>query len=605
MRLSTLSMVSIVAMCCMSLQSQNTYFIEHFNDGIPSAFALYDEDQNEPSLDMSNLGFAVGIPWICVIEGEDSNRVAASTSWYKKVGTSNDWMITSPIEVKDSEAVLSWRARATDADYRDGYKVFLSTSGNTVADFTGDPVFSISKESIAWTEHEISLSDYVDKTIWVAFVNTTKDRSMLYVDDIFVGVPSCIELSSELEDGIVTRYGDVYVTGAIKAKEPVSSFTVTLTLGDKNISETFDRSITAGNVAEFTLSEPITIDRNTRADYILTAEAEGDKSTLSGKVCFIAHKVVAEEVTGTWCGYCVRGIVAMEQMREEHPDDYIGIAVHCSNKTWPDAMELDPTIYNDLLFSNLGMTGYPHCTVNRQKKYTGDPANIPYYYNQAKKDNKPKAGICLTAEYDQANDQILTHTSTLFCTAETGADYRQLYVMIENNVQGEGYGYYQSNYYSGQAGMGDFSNWPSTVPDSLMTYPDVARALYGTYDGIEGIYTSDIAAGTVTDFDYTLDSIPASILIRENCELAVLLLNKNGVIVNADKVKLGELNGFCGIEQIAADTSDSSFGNPCYYTLDGKCLGNAATMGQLRQGIYLKVATGADGVRRTQKLIVR
>ena len=576
----------------MGLQAQNSYLSEHFTEGIPSAYALYDEDGNEPSVDMANLGFAVGKPWICVTEGEDNNAVAASTSWYQKAGTSNDWMVTTPFEVKDAGAVLSWRARATDADYRDGYKVLVSTTGNGVADFTSDPVFSVSKENVAWTEHEVSLADYVGRTVWVAFVNNTKDRAMLYVDDLFAGVPACIELTSELTDGIVTRYGEVRVTGTVKAKKPITSFTVRLTLGDnKELVETFDCNLQTGGAADFQFSEPVHVERNTRTDFILVAEADGDRTSLEGKVSFIAQKVVAEEVTGTWCGYCVRGIVAMEQMRQEHPDDYIGIAVHCGNNNWPDAMEIDPTIYLDLLFSNLGMTGYPHCTVNRQKRYTGDPANIPYYYNQVLNDNKPRVGIKLTAEYDADKDQIVTRTNTLFCTAETGADYRQLYVLIENEVRGEGHGYWQSNYYSGVAGMGRFTDFPSTVPDSLMVYPDVARALYGTYYGIEGIYPADVAAGTVVDYDYTLDSIPASILVRENCELAVLLLNKNGVIVNADKVKLGELSGFNGIESVRADNQPAA-GAPLIYTLDGKCLGSATTMGKLRQGIYLKAGTG-------------
>ena len=559
-----LSTFALAAVCCLGIQAQNAYLVEHFTQGIPSEFALYDVDGNEPSVDMANLGFAVGTPWICVTEGEDDNAVAASTSWYRKV----------------------------------------STTGNTVADFSGDPVFSVSKENVTWTEHEVSLADYVGKTIWVAFVNTTKDRSMLYVDDIFAGVPACIMLSSELEDGVVTRYGNVNISGKVNAKKAISTFTVTLTLGGQTVTETFNRNLKEGEAADFTLSEPIYIDRNTRTDFRLVAEAEGDQTSLEGKVCFIAQKVVAEEVTGTWCGYCVRGIVAMEQMREEHPDDYIGIAVHCGNGNWPDAMQLDPTIYLDLLFSNLGMTGYPHCTVNRQKKYTGDPANIPYYYNQAKKEAKPKAGIVLTAEYDAELDQITTHTSTLFTSNETGADYRQLYVLIENAVHGEGYGYYQSNYYSGVAGMGRFTDLPSTVPDTEMTYPDVARAIYGTYHGIKDIYDATITAGAVTYCDYILDSIPASILVRENCELAVLLLNKNGVIVNADKVNLGELSGFSAIEEVRADRQPA-YDDKRIYTLDGKCLGSVTTMGKLRQGIYLKVEIGDDGVRRTQKVIVR
>ena len=592
-------------MCCVGLQAQNAYFVEHFTEGIPSSFALYDMDGNEPSVDMANLGFAVGVPWICVTEGEDNNAVAASTSWYAKAGTSNDWMVTSLFEVSDAKAVLRWRARATDADYRDGYKVYVSTTGNTVADFTAEPVFSVSKENVTWTEREVSLADYVGKTICVAFVNTTKDRSMLYVDDIFAGEPACIELSSELEDGVVTRYGDVNITGSVKAKKDISSFTITLTLGDQTVTETFERSIKEGNVADFTLSEPIHINRNTRIDFTMSAEADGDKVRVSGKTSFIAQKVVAEEVTGTWCGYCVRGIIAMEQMREEHPDDYIGIAVHCGSGNWPDAMEIDPAIYNDLLFSELGMTGYPHCTVNRQKKYTGDPANIPYYYNQVKNDAKPKAGIELTAEYDAELDQITAHTKILFTTNEYNADYRHLYVLIENAVHGEGYGYYQSNYYSGVAGMGRFTDLPSTVPDTEMTYPDVARAIYGTYYGIPDIYSTTITAGEVTYYDYILDSIPASILVRENCELAVLLLNKNGVIVNADKVNLGELSGFSAIDEVRADMRDAKLSDNRIYTLDGKCLSSASHVGQLRQGIYLKVKTDDDGVRRTQKIIVR
>ena len=589
-----------------SLHAQVTYVSVDFSEGIPSSFALYDQDGLEPSVDMASLGFAVGTPWICTTEGEDQNAVAASTSWYSKAGKSNDWMVTSSFEVRDAEAVLSWRARASDADYRDGYKVYVSTGGNTPSDFVASSVFSVSRENVAWTEREVSLADYVGQTIWVAFVNDTKDRAMLYVDDIFAGVPACVEVSCELDEGVVTRYGDVNVAGTLLAKEPVSSFTITLALGDQTVTETFNRSLQAGEKAEYVMSEPVHVERNSRLDYTLTAEAEGDRTSISGKTSFIAQKVVAEEVTGTWCGYCVRGIIAMEQMREEHPDDYIGIAVHCASGNWPDAMEIDPTIYNDLLFSNLGMTGYPHCTVNRQRKYTGDPANIPYYYNQAKADTKPRAGIVLTAEYDAEADQIVTHTSTLFTTTETGVDYRQLYVMIENEVQGDGYGYYQSNYYSGVAGMGRFTELPGTVPDSLMTYPDVARALYGSYSGIEGIYPSDITAGTLATYDYTLDSIPASILVRENCELAVLLLNKNGVIVNADKVKLGELTGFSGIQEIHADGMQAGSRNQRHlYTLDGKCLDSAARLGQLRQGIYVEMTREADGSLRSRKFIVR
>lgn len=600
---TTFFMLGALAFVSTTLQAQETYLRADFTEGIPSDFVLYDKDGNEPSADMAALGFTSETPWIALEEGKEGNVVAASTSWYMRAGTSNDWMVTPAFEVRDAAAILSWRAMTSDSEYRDGYKVYISDNGGQeTADFTVTAL-SVSKENASWTERQLPLADYVGKTIRVAFVNNTKDRAMLYIDDIFAGIPSCIDFECEIEQGIMTQYGEIYLTGKAKAKEDVEQYTVTIDLGDQHVSQTFDTKIKAGTSATWTLSEPILTDRNTTQPYTISIEAKGDCSSRQGKVSFIAHKVVAEEVTGTWCGYCVRGIVAMEQMRAKHPDDYIGIAVHSTSDNWPDAMAFDSEQYLDPLFHGLAMSGYPHCTVNRQKKYTGDPGNIPVYYDQAKAGNKPKVGIILTASYNAATDQITAHTEMLGCTDETGTDYRNVYVMIENEVRGRGAGYWQSNYYSGGSGMGNFSGWPEHVPDTLMVYPDVARAIYGTYDGVAGLYPSEIERGVSYTVDYTLDSIPASIHERENTELAVLLLNKSGVVVNADKISLRDLEGYTtGLSSVLQD--NGSVSSRRVFSADGKCLG-AIPAEDLRQGIYIVEEVLSDGHRRSNRIIVR
>lgn len=598
----TLLLLGLSALTSTALQAQDTYFQTDFSEGIPSDFVLYDMDQNEPSADMADAGFAVGTPWIAREEGKEGNIVAASTSWYKKAGTSNDWMITSPFTVNSAEAVLSWRAMASDSEYRDGYKVCISSTGSEVSDFTADPVFQISKEAASWTEHQVSLSDYVGQTIRVAFVNTTKDRAMLYIDDIFAGIPSCIDFECELEEGTLTQFGELMLTGKALAKEDVSSFTVTITLGEQTLTETFDKAIKAGASTTWTMSQPIIIERGAMLPYSISVEANGDRTCREGKVSFIAHKVVAEEVTGTWCGYCVRGLVAMEQMRAEHPEDYIGIAVHASSPNWADGMAFDQTQYIDPLFQRLGMSGYPHCTVNRQKRFTGDPAEIPSYYSQAKNGNKPKVDIVLTAEYDAELDQITAHTDLFSCTDDTEADYHCVFVMIENEVRGRGIGFYQNNYYAGVRGYGNYTNWPDVVPDTLMVYPDVARALYGTYDGVADLYPTQLEQGMTYSASYTLDSIPTMIHERVNTELAVLLLNKNGVIANADKIKLANLEGYTtGIRAIEMEHGDSV--STRIFTADGKCLG-AVAIETLRQGIYIIEERMTDGTRQSRTIIV-
>ena len=43
---------------------------------------------------------------------------------------------------------------------------------------------------------------------------------------------------------------------------------------------------------------------------------------------FATRKVVVEDFTGMWCGWCPRGIAAMEYMQKHYPESFIGIAAH-------------------------------------------------------------------------------------------------------------------------------------------------------------------------------------------------------------------------------------------------------------------------------------
>ena len=47
------------------------------------------------------------------------------------------------------------------------------------------------------------------------------------------------------------------------------------------------------------------------------------------------RKVVVEELTGTACGWCPRGLVGMKMLRDLYGDRFIGVAVHQFNATDP------------------------------------------------------------------------------------------------------------------------------------------------------------------------------------------------------------------------------------------------------------------------------
>ena len=66
-----------------NLNAQDTYFTTSFEDGIPSSFTLHDVDQRTPSSDMQKIGFAVGTPWIDILEpdGNGNQKCVVSGTW--------------------------------------------------------------------------------------------------------------------------------------------------------------------------------------------------------------------------------------------------------------------------------------------------------------------------------------------------------------------------------------------------------------------------------------------------------------------------------------------------------------------------------------------
>lgn len=563
-----------------NLNAQDTYFTTSFEDGIPSSFTLHDVDQRTPSNDMQKIGFAVGTPWIDILEPDgNGNHIACSTSWYKNAGKSNDWMVTEGIEIKSEKAVLRWRSRASDKDYRDGIAVYVSEKGTNVDDFdTSAPVYQAKKENYTWIEHTVDLSAYKGKKVYIAFVNNSTDANCLYVDDIFVGVPSKVNMSLDLAR-VSKTYGDILVSGNAFAtdKQTHKGFSVGYRVNGKTVEQTFDQTITADGKTAFTLDTPLHIERNQTIDYDAWIKCDGDSTGISSKVSAYPLKLVSEEVTGTWCGYCIRGIVGMKTMNDKYPDTFIGIAIHNdSNTKWPDAMAAGVEDYHDYIYNSCGITGYPHCVFSRNPNYSIDPQYMEKCYTAIMSEADNYTGIELKAQYNKNTGKIDTNTDIYFAKKQSNTNYKLAYVIVENNVhrthaelglaENEPSGYDQNNYYGNNAQgveMGGYEKMGSTVRAEQIWYNDVARSIYPTPQGEEGIIPADIAEGDHFSNEVSLD-IPTNVLNSANTEVIVLLLEKNGIIVNADKVKIEGIE--TGIEEVA---NNNTIDTNVYYNLQG------------------------------------
>ena len=563
-----------------NVNAQDTYFATSFEDGIPSSFTLHDVDQRTPSNDMQKIGFAVGTPWIDILEPDgNGNHIACSTSWYKNAGKSNDWMVTEGIDIKSEKAVLRWRSRASDKDYRDGMAVYVSEKGTNVDDFdTSAPVYQAKKENYTWIEHTVDLSAYKGKKVYIAFVNNSTDANCLYVDDIFVGVPSKVNISLDLAR-VSKTYGDIVVSGNAFAtdKQSHKGFSVGYRVNGKTVEQKFDQTITADGKTAFTLDTPLHIERNQTIDYDAWIKCDGDSTGISSKVSAYPLKLVSEEVTGTWCGYCIRGIVGMKTMNDKYPDTFIGIAIHNdSNTKWPDAMAAGVEDYHDYIYNSCGITGYPHCVFSRNPNYSIDPQYMEKCYTAIMSEADNYTGIELKAQYNKNTGKIDTNTDIYFAKKQSNTNYKLAYVIVENNVhrthaelglaENEPSGYDQNNYYGNNAQgveMGGYEKMGSTVRAEQIWYNDVARSIYPTPQGEEGIIPADIAEGDHFSNEVSLD-IPTNVLNSANTEVIVLLLEKNGIIVNADKVKIEGIE--TGIEEVA---NNNTIDTNAYYNLQG------------------------------------
>jgi thiol-disulfide isomerase/thioredoxin len=165
-----------------SLYVHGQSFFQDFENGI-EPMTVYDVDGKTVN---SNVNYITEAWTVLNVGFGNGTNVAISTSWYEPVGSADDWMVTPLIHLPDSNGIIRWDAKAQDASFRDGYTLYISTTGNTPADFT-EVVFQTGAEVASWTTRLVDLDAYAGQDVYFAFRNTSNDKFLLLVDNIFVG----------------------------------------------------------------------------------------------------------------------------------------------------------------------------------------------------------------------------------------------------------------------------------------------------------------------------------------------------------------------------------------------------------------------------------
>ena len=242
-----------------------------------------------------------------------------------------------------------------------------------------------------------------------------------------------------------------------------------------------------------------------------------DSSTLAAES--YPRRMVMEEATATWCGWCPQGIVAIDGLKRDFPDNFLAIAIHGNG---------DKMAYVDEY--GLQVNSYPSAFLNRQS------TSVSYSWLKRQIE---RAGLTTdkmvridSVTYVEADEAYKVYTTTRVANFLENAQLRLVYVVTEDSVGP----YKQTNNFAGESDeMGGFENLPTKVE---MLYSDVARFIYPGCNGLEGSVPSTLEA--CKDYAYV-----ANVSANFNCDdygklqLTVMLYDAaTNTIVNADRVAL-------------------------------------------------------------------
>lgn len=243
-------------------------------------------------------------------------------------------------------------------------------------------------------------------------------------------------------------------------------------------------------------------------------------------------RTVAEEGTGTWCGWCPRGAVNLEYMKSKYHDEFIGIAVHNN-----DVMTLSQ--YD----GPLPVNSFPGLLIDRASLI--DPGEVESNFLENQKNITP-LGVSFERSYD-ASSRNATVDFEITVHTKLKGDYRYALIITEDFVTGPSPEYDQANYYSNNVDLVDIHgvNWkdlPDPVRGPDLYYHEVARAIVGGYEGEPGSIGAELSDGQMIEGQINYN-LPVS-YDENNINLVLAIIDaENGEILNGFMRRLVKTTG--------------------------------------------------------------
>ncbi len=275
--------------------------------------------------------------------------------------------------------------------------------------------------------------------------------------------------------------------------------------------------------------------KKSSSDEATPAPAASGSSSIGAVPATFTQKVLIEEFTGTWCGWCPDGALKMESIIAAKAGKVIGASIHDG-----DPMEISLNNYCNSTFS---VTSWPSAMVSRVPASGAPKAPMSRSLWAANADLRlaevSKCGLAIKSSI-ASNDSVTVEVHAGFKETMAG-NYNLVVYVLEDDVHGTGGQWPQHNYNNTTVGhphygMGD--------PFTATYYHDNVVRKVLTANAGDVIATSSIVAGgqvvktykfAVGTYDKTKLSIAAFVLKNGTSGTTYKIMNVQKSTVGSTK----------------------------------------------------------------------
>lgn len=575
------------------ISSQGRYIFRDAFDNIANSLVMwlrYDGDHNEPMAAMKEWEFdADNQPWNFSTRDEEGllDYCMASHSMYSPSGKSDDWAVIPQLHIPDGKCRLEFDAQSYREHKCDTLTVLLYCFDEYVSELSSDfvkqmaegadtlvhaRVYPGEREDMLvndWQHFSIDLARYEGKNVYIAFVNSNYNQSVVFVDNVVVehtldytlasNTPAAVVQKESVDvSGVLHLHGDEFVFDRVK---------LTLRDSEGRMLEEFAADI-AGDTIRYAFAKPLPLQVGKETKYSIDVELSGaeadnpqatvvERTSVNASVADLlfetTKRVVLEEQSGRDCGNCPMGILAIEEMKRQAGDRFLPVSIF--------TFESDPLGTGMYSYASwLGYSAAPIARINRhqeqlapmwQNVIEGDPDYAKYSFHdklngktwqdavQQDFEQGTYCNVTANAYLDDASEVLTVPFSVSSAIDQEHLNLSVFAIVVEDSLTA----LYQHNYFSAYEepifGVWGKNGIYGTEYPLNITQNNVARACLGTsFAGTVGLLPTSFAAGETASVELQFAK-PQTVDDWRNARVVVMLIDANtGVVINACDAKV-------------------------------------------------------------------